>query len=245
MKILRRSIVSLLASVTLALAGAGSTQAASVNGSFEDGSFTGWTTAGSTGIASAAFGVTPSSGNFQALATNASGSLATSSVESFLDLSAGTLNALSATTPGANQPFEGSAFQQTLTVNAGDVISFSYSFLTDETTPDPSFNDFAFYSFNGAAFLLADTNAVFQPSASPFTQETGYRTVSFTVTAAGTYSLGFGVLDNSDPGGDSGLLIDNVQAVSIPEPSPLIGLIGLSLTGGVIVIRRRNAARAD
>ncbi|MDJ0698127.1 hypothetical protein [Mastigocoleus sp. MO_188.B34] len=108
------------------------------NGGFETGTFTNWQTIGDTSIETSNFGVIPSSGAFQALLTNGAsdsgGSVIDSDLEQFLGLSSGALDNL------ANADVtEGSAIKQTFSAQAGDVLTFDWNFLTNETTPDNFF----------------------------------------------------------------------------------------------------------
>ncbi|MCZ8226538.1 MAG: PEP-CTERM sorting domain-containing protein, partial [Microcystis sp. LE19-84.1B] len=60
-----------------------------------------------------------------------------SNLQSFLSLSGNQLSNLFVT--------EGSAIKQTITANAGDILSFSWNFLTDEDAADVDYRDFAFF----------------------------------------------------------------------------------------------------
>jgi hypothetical protein len=172
------------------------------NGSFETGNFTGWTTQGNTNIKTAYSGINPTQGSYQALITNGGGSVSDANLESFLGLSAGTLDGM-----GNGDATEGSAIKlSTITVAAGTTLSFDWNFLTNESTPS-SYNDFAFVSINGLK-ELADTNSTFViPSGS--VKQTGYKQFSYTFTTAGTYTIGLGVVDEGDGAVDSSLLVDN------------------------------------
>ena len=105
--------------------------AVTLNGSFETGNFDNWTTTGQTSVEDSGFGVTPTDGDKQAALQTLQNSTGITAVEieTFLGLSTGTL-----TNQGAT---EGSAIKQIVTANAGDILSFSWNFLTDQD-PDPT-----------------------------------------------------------------------------------------------------------
>ncbi|MEM8866311.1 MAG: PEP-CTERM sorting domain-containing protein [Planctomycetota bacterium] len=133
-------------------------------------------------------------------------------IEAFLGLPAGSLDVLSATTPAGGTATSGSALKTSFDVFAGDTLDVDVNFLTDESTPELEFNDFAFLSIlvDGVLDVLADTNSSFVVSPSLFDQETGFFSYSHTFLTDGTVELGLGVLDESDQVVDSGLLVDNI-----------------------------------
>lgn len=188
------------------------------NGSFENG-LVGWTVSGDVNTATSSIGESPFSGIYQAILTTdntAGGDVPIVSLDSFLDLTAGTLNGVTTSSATA-----GSAMRQTVSVAAGTQITIRYNFLTREETPANQFNDFAFFSVASdhfeEAILLADTFTTgFGPSASLYDQSTGYRTLLYTFATAGTYTLGFGVSDSEDTSFDSAVLIDDL-ALSVPS----------------------------
>lgn len=107
--------------------------------------------------------------------------------------------------------YEGSAMKTSLTVEAGDTLTFDWNFLSDDF--QSSNNDFAFFTLSGADTKLADTFSKFSNSLNnptSFIHQTGFHTASYTFTAAGTYTFGVGVVDFGDGSVDSGLMIDNV-----------------------------------
>lgn len=203
------------------------------NGSFETSG--GWETTGATIIQQdESFGSSPTDGAYQALletlqgTTNASGS----QLETFLGLSAGSL-----TGDGVN---EGSAIKQTVTANAGDVLTFSWNFLTN-TPSSASNNDFAFFTVVSSS-TLADTYSPLLSTSypTPFEQATGYQTQTYTISNPGTYTLGFGVVDVGSNSGNSGLLIDNASIVPVPfEFSPGLGLLLLGAWGATTQLKSR------
>lgn len=185
------------------------------NGSFETGDFQYWSTIGDTSIETEDLGIFPTEGTYQALITtgdsDAGGSVVDSDLEEFLDLTPGSLDNLV-----GGDAYEGSFIKQTFTVEAGDVVSFDWNFLTNEATPDTTFNDTAFLTVNGFTFELADTGANFVDAndVNEFNEQTGTQTLAFTIANAGTYTIGFGVVDVGDDAVDSGLAIDNVMVNS-------------------------------
>lgn len=197
------------------------------NGDFETGDFRNWNTIGDTKtkdlgttkpIEIEDLEIFPPKDN-QALITNAysdaGGSVIDSDLEEFLDLTPGSLDHLV-----RGDAVEGSSIKQTFTVKAGDIISFDWTFITNEDTPDPTYNDTAFLTLNGFTFKLADTEAKFIEAnhVDEFEQQTGTQNLRFEIENAGTYTIGFGVVDVGDYNDDydSGLVIDNV-AVEQPH----------------------------
>lgn len=182
------------------------------NGGFETGTFVDWQTIGDTSIQTDEFGTNPSAGSFQALLTNgfsdSGGSVVNSDLEQFLNLTPGVINSL-----GNGDVTEGSAIKQTFTANEGDILTFDWNFLTNEATPEETFNDFAFFSITPFTLELTDTTSpLFTETLVPdFNEETGYQTTSIAISESGTYTLSFGIVDVGDDIVDSALLVDNIQ----------------------------------
>ncbi|BAZ48273.1 peptidase domain-containing protein [Nostoc sp. NIES-4103] len=199
--------------------------AAVLNGSFETGDFSNWITTGQTTVEDFNFGVTPADAGYQAVletlqdTTTVSGS----DLESFLGLSNGSL-----TTDGV---IEGSAIKQTIVASSGDILSFSWNFLTDQVPPDSTFNDFAFFSLGNTVSSLADTFTPTTISFSRLALETGYQTYSYTIPVAGTYTLGFGVVDAGDSAVNSALVIDNVKLQAVDESMSSTGVAAAMALG--------------
>lgn len=208
--------------------------AAVLNGDFETGDFSNWTTTGQTTVEDFDFGVTPADGSYQAVLetlqdqTTVSGS----DLESFLGLSSGSL-----TTSGV---IEGSAIKQTIVAQAGDVLSFSWNFLTDQVPSDSTFNDFAFFTLSNTVSSLADTFTPTTISFSRLAQETGYQTYSYTIPVAGTYTLGFGIVDVGDSAVNSALLIDNVEFQAVDESMSCTGVAAAMAFGVWWQTKRRK-----
>lgn len=235
---LKRSLNLITGSVLLASSGMAS--ATIINGGFEDGDFTGWSTIGATSIETAAFGSGPTGGTYDALLTTGEGSVTDAALEGFLGLTGGSLDFVS---PSGQDVTEGSAIFQTFGASAGDVLTFDWNFLTDEIPAPLEVIDYAFFDLFYLD-VLADAdinNTTLVSSASIYADETGFSTESINLLGSGLYTIAFGVVDTQDYAYDSALLVDNValNAASVPEPSTL-ALIGLGLAG--IGFRRRKVA---
>lgn len=237
-----------VAGATLSLTAA-SAFAQQTTNDFEGGTFgSDGSTVGDASVVGPNF-FTPAAGSRQALVTtfssaadggNVSGTDATTAagVETFLGLNADTLAA-----NGANLNDASSFKLVRITLNVGDAISFNYNFLTNATAADGQ--DFPFVTLQRGGGdptfqVLANVAAAASASTSAFfDHETGNVLFALApVTTAGTYTLGFGVTDAFDDAVGSGLLIDNVQINTVPEPSALVGVAvlgGLSL----FIARRR------
>lgn len=207
--------------------------AAIINGSFETGNFSGWTTVGNTSIETA-FGSLPTQGTYEALVTNSSGSISTPGLETFLGLELGSLDDL-----GNGITYNGSAIKQTFAADAGDVLTLDWNFLTNEE-PGTVFNDFAFVSLNSLSTIASTLSSSFVSSDSAFDLQTEFQALSFTIPTTGTYTLGLGVANvtDTDPGGVSGLLVDNISLEPVPEPSFRLGTLALAVLGGGTLLKR-------
>ena len=232
-----------LAGALLLAALATTARADFVNGGFEAGDLTGFTSIGTAAAVTDSVGVTPAAGTFQALlqtGQTAAGDpigAAEADLAAFLGVTTTDLDAM-------NGPVgDGSAIAQTTAVALGDVVSFDFRFLTTESVspPDVDFLDFAFVAIDGAIVKLADLTSGFTaaPAASGYTSITfGPGSVAIAGLSAGSHTFGFGVVDVGDVSfvaiGDSGLILDalRVSGNAVPEPSGLallaVGLLGLS-----------------
>ncbi|WP_204103183.1 MULTISPECIES: PEP-CTERM sorting domain-containing protein [Spirulina sp. CCY15215] len=164
-------------------------------------------------------------------------------LESVLGLSGGALNPDSANFIEAT---EGSGLTKELTFAQDTLLSFDWTFLSnDSTLTDAGFNfdDYAFLSVNGETTTLASTNSSISQLIS---SDTPYnRQVSGTyerLFAAGTYQIGLGVLDVGDFNDSSAFLLDNaeIEQHTVPEPSSLLGLLVLGTVGGLTAHRRKQ-----
>jgi hypothetical protein len=243
MKVIARVVA--LGVAGLLMLGVVPTHAGVVNGGFETGDFSGWSTIGNASVVTAAFGTPTAGGTYHALlqtglTPNDGATGATdSAIEAFLGLGAGAIDAFCSANVSncAASATDGAAMKQTLSVTAGQVVTFKYNFLTSEQTPSV-FNDFAFLSVGGSIVsLLADTTSAFVVSPTGYADETGYQTFSYTFTSGGLVDIGFAVFNEGDNILDSALLVDNVN---IPEPSTLV-LLGAGLAAVGLARRRARA----
>ena len=179
---------------------------------FEEGTFQNWRTIGDTSIETEEIGIDPTDANFQALISNgfsdSGGSVEESDLSEFFNLSSDSLDVLL-----DGNATEGSGVKQTFTAQSGDILEFDYTFLSNEATPSRTFNDSAFFSLGNFALELGDT---FDPtfsnqSVEEFSEATDTKTIKIAISEAGTYDLGFGIVDLTDSIVDSGILIDDVK----------------------------------
>lgn len=240
--------------VTSALWAGASNAAPLQNGSFSSGNFTGWTTVGTTEVINCTddmrsmAGCLPDSDPFQAfLGTSATLSLyglgfdppvPAMNLATNLGTMLGALNALRQPGDEGNVVY-GSAITQTFDVNAGDKVTFQWNFLSDEQS-NPMGNDLAFVLIDDTPQLLGNSFTPSGPTTSPFLMETGFQSETFSFPTAGTHRIAFGVMDVNDALGASGLLIDNVQVVPVPEAHTWV-LMAAGLGAMSIWMRRKSA----
>ncbi|NEP80515.1 MAG: PEP-CTERM sorting domain-containing protein, partial [Okeania sp. SIO3B3] len=214
------------------------------NGDFEDG-FNGWSVLGASTIQQNKIqqntiqqrqvldSSTPApNGDSNGLIINDTLAVPADEIEDFLGLPTDSLTDLS---PDVDFIAQGSAIEQTFQAKAGDILTFDFNFLTEETL-DPEFdfdplNDFSFVSLSSDVLddpileILADVfSGTFVDSSTFFEQETGTQHFSIEIPETGIYTLGLGVTDADDFGFISALAVDNVTLVSAPEPTTTIGL---------------------
>jgi hypothetical protein len=228
----------------------GFARAALVEG-FESGAFSGSeATSGDVGIRGTYFTIVPTQGTKQMLMTtinsvndgsssqSGTNAVSVTTIGSFLGISTSSIH------DGTAFGSEGSAFTISLgALNVGDVITFDYDFLTQEDPTGAHRNDFAFWELNsGTIHIFADVNSSSlhptDASNTVFGLETGYagHTVSISITSAGTYTLGIGVMDATSTDNPSGVLIDNIQVTAVPEPTT----IAFSIAGAALMVALRR-----
>jgi hypothetical protein len=220
-------IPATLISVVGVLAVSAPSQAFVINGGFES-SLSDWSRAGDVSVTGTFSGFTPPQGSSQALLNTgseddtepnfqiAASAVGVDTLESFLGLAIGDLGADA-------QSGAGLKTANSFTLSNSGFLTFQYRFLVEPTQAD-----FAVLVLNGTATTL---------SSSQFT--------SSTFLSAGTYSLGFGVVNVVDFNGPSQLLVDNVaftpnnSGAAVPVPPSLL----TTLAGAGIAIMKRSANR--
>ena len=131
------------------------------------------------------------------------------------------------------EAIEGSGFNQELTFETRTKLEFDFSFLTnDETFVDVEgfrFADNGLFFFDDTVISLASTDSALVTSNTNYAQEvTGTYSRTF---AAGTYNVGFAVVDVGDAVDSSALIISGLQTESVPEASSMIALFTLAGLG--------------
>ncbi len=188
------------------------------NGSFENGPlFVSWNRTGTRWVLDGFQAQTPPTSGAVLARVDTPG-VSGSSLASFLGVSLASLDLLASGTPVGT----GSALNQTISVAAGDTLSFDWNFATNEPTPNATRNDFGFVTFSvGGSTLLADT--LFSPffpmqqtgasfGGSSFSEETGFHKYARTFSAPATVTLGLGVANQGSSSNQaSALLVDCVQ----------------------------------
>lgn len=211
--------------------------AALVNGGFETGNTSGWSTLGtvsaSTGVSYGIAGtVLPDSGTYAAL-LNTGSAVSAASLAAAMGVSEATLEASNG---GVNATI-GSLLYQTTTANVGDSFRFRWNFVEQDYDP---FDDWAFYgiSFNGGPATVTKFASLVTVGPGPGTTINGWTTLNVNISVAGSYTFYFGIVDALDQFNPSSLWIDNVQAEILPPVTPSgvpdggsgIALLGLAMT---------------
>lgn len=247
---------ALSAIVVVGLASAYPAMADVVNGGFESNGSPepiSWSVIGNTSTQDSNY-YTPVQGVQQAVLSNGQASINGSANGSTTNISgAGGLNSFFGIVFGSPVK-SGSGIKQTFTANAGDILKFSYDFVTT----DPNNADQGFYTLQGPSgptVLNNFANALqsglttvvigdgliyddFNPG-----KQTLYQNVQFTLATTGTYTLGFGITNVNDQTGVSGLLLDAISVT--PLPSAAWG--GMAILGGLgltQLARRRKTVLA-
>ncbi len=144
--------------------------------------------------------------------------------------------------PGSLEFTEGSGIQKTFDALAGDRLTFTWNFLTNEGgSPGliPPRNDFAFFVVNGVVVnpAIAQVIDATQPSSSFFGEYSGV--FEYVFPSSGSYTVGLGIADFEDFIGTSAIEV-NTRYTPIPTPALLPGLVGLSIAA----LRKRKSERS-
>ena len=153
-------------------------------------------------------------------------------------------------------PKEGSAIYQDITItddgsSVNDfVLSFDWDFATNDGSGDLGGKDFGFFSISGNGFEevfvleestgdIATINSGDTDFAYNDSSYSSYTTDPLALSA-GTYRVGFGVVDADGVSYSSGLLFDNFTAREVPfEFSPSLGLISMASIFSLMRLRRQ------
>ncbi|OCQ91614.1 hypothetical protein BCD64_11385 [Nostoc sp. MBR 210] len=159
------------------------------------------------------------------------GGVSDTHLESFLGLAPGTLDAFN-----SQNVNNGSAIKNTLTVQAGDVLTFDWQFQAGDYLP---YNDFSFYSIGTSLNRLADVLQV-----GNFGQ-TASRT-AYTFTTGGTYTIGFGVVNTFDRFLGSNLTVRSSGSDEpVPEPATIVGSLAAGAFGVALRYKKKQQQKAN
>lgn len=191
-----------------------------------------------------------------------SASVEISTLQNFLGLSAGTLQiareggSIALEDPTATRtPKEGSAITQTFTTDGAFTLSFNWNYLTNDGKSDRfGDQDFAFVTIYDTSSAVGDrsitvlndssnsNNLASNPNGTEYLTEGTYEPYIFNQTfPAGTYTLGYGVVDVDGVDRTSTLLVDDILiSEEIPfEFSPTFGLAFVASLFGLNRLRRK------
>lgn len=224
---MRKNILKYIGVLALILAAAmpSKTSAQVVNGGFETGDISSWSTNGNasavTGFNEQSWLVSPADGYMARVEPISDTRSAT---ESFLGLSDGFLTSVNAGVFNASTNY--GSIKQSVYLNAFQTVTVYWNYVSQDYAP---FNDGVFATMSGPSFqqaqLLAVTADNFGQSSVMVTGSygsTGWHTVSFTATAAGTYTLGIGCFNALDPVLHPLLFVDNAAGGTSAPGQPVI-----------------------
>ena len=186
-----------------------------------------------------------------------SASVEIATLQTFLGLPAEALQVPreNGTITGTRTPKEGSAITQTFTTDGDFKLSFNWNYLTNDGSDSRlGDGDFGFVTiYNNSSpqntrgiIILDDSTGGFPTTldSNSFATSGTYQQYTFSETyTAGTYTIGFGVVDVDGVDRSSALLVDNFNVKEIPfEFSPGFGLFLMGGCFGIDYFRRRQSS---
>jgi hypothetical protein len=199
-----------------------------LNGDFSSG-LDNWTSLGNP--TSGSVGISPPSGTTEAViqstdsTVDPSDAVSVSTIEGTLLVTlpstSGTPPPSSLVPPGTFSPTNGEAIYQEFTLTTESVLSFAYSYQTNDYSPFDSVGYTLGTTGSAATYTqLVATPAYSGPGETP---QTDYTTLTLTL-GPGEYTLGFVAYNTRDEEGSSTLYIANAQT-TVPEPKEYVLII--------------------
>jgi hypothetical protein len=219
-----------------------------LNGDFETGSLSPWETIGDVLLVNSSFGVNPPQGHLQVLMTTAPaevGSFGYEHPQSYSGTDAIRNGSLANPFFGFSFPqsplqIDVSGVKQSFVAETDLLLSFTWSFLTDEGGTQGSVLDGRFYVLDGVAQMLVPTGTA-PSSPTPFAFGFGYEMTTIFI-GKGLHTVGFGVFDVADHHTNSGLLLDDISFRAVPEPGTWL-LFGVGLVAVNLLSKHRRLGR--
>ena len=140
----------------------------------------------------------------------------------------------------------GSAISQSFNAKKGDLVSFDWRFLTNES--QPLVTDFSFVVLNGKTTVLMDSNSSQSIGAGvlDFESATAWRNTTLVADHDGINTVSFGVMQTADTSFSSAMALDKFEVnpgATAPVPEPETYAMMLAGLGALaFVARRRKAA---
>lgn len=194
---------------------------------------------------------------------NVSGSnpISITELESFLKATPGSLSP----TNSLFGAIEGSLISQKFSANSDDILSFNWSFLTNDSAAEilPGFldADYAFVALAGPDSLQLNVlstsgSTLLIPSSDPsnrFEKSTSLSNYSLRLPSTNSYTLSLGIVDVGGSANTSALRIDDVKLERTePVPEPLTvggtiaaGVLGFLMKRRITIIKTKAKATVD